>query len=302
MFTVRETKLFEIMKEKISNNLGIPMLHESSLDYPTVTHESVVIPNELGDEKISLMVKQSISDSNLIAQMLLNGQAKFAVEISSPYTIYRKIVKCEHKNGLSSEQVVDLCEELVEPPVYLRPLIIAELNSPLSIQLDKVHAVHKSWYGNKINILPGSILVRGQFWLPTSTMQSLVRIAKDEKGDLSPGTYEVSDCNSDGFYFKVTMHPNLFEVFLNPGSYEQRDHCNSILSGALSTGFEILRREPEYQPDDESGAGLPPVLHILYKKMVREGIETWDSDNFRSELAATSLRPIALEKRSYDND
>lgn len=287
------------MKKDTFNNHTIPMLHESSLDYPTVIHDSVVIPSEHEDEKISLVVKQSISDSNLIAQMLVDGQAKFVVEISSPYTMYRKFLKCEHESGLSSEQVVILYEELIEPPVYLRPLIIAELNSPFSIQLDEVHAVHSSWYGNKINILPGSILARGQFWLPTSTMQSLVRIAKDEKGDLSPGTYEVSDCNSDGFYFKVTMHPRLFEVFLNP-DYVERDHCNSILSGALSTGFDILRRD--YQPEDESGAGLPPVLHNLYKKMVREGIETWDSDYFKSELAATKLRPIVLEKKRGEDD
>ena len=272
------------------------MLHEGSLDYPNVVYESEITPNEQDHKNTSLKVKQSIDDSNLIAQMLKDGQAKFAVEISSPYTIYRKIVKCVHESRLSSEQVVSLHEELVEPPVYLRPLIIAELNSPLPIQLEEIHAVHKSWYGNKINILPGSILVKGQFWLPTSTIQSLVKIAKDEGSTLSPGTYIVSDCNSEGFYFKATMHPNLYDVFLNPGC--EYYHCKSILTGVLSTGFEILRRK--YNPKD--GTGLPPVLSNLYRLMESKGIEPWDSEDFQSELAATKLCPIMLGKIRYGND
>ena len=282
------------MNKRNSNSHAIPMLHEASLDYPAVEYESEVVSHGQDEETISLKVKQSICDSNLIAQLLNDKQANFAVEISSPYSIYRKIEKCEHGNDLTSEHVVTLSDEVVQTPVYLRPLIVAELKSPLPFELGEAHAVHKSWYGTKIEILRSSILARGQFWLPTSVMQSLVRIGKDEENKLSPGTYEVLDCNSDGFYFKVMMHPELFDIFL---AGNEVNHCNSILTGALATGFEILRRKKEeYHPDDENGAGLPQVLNSLYKKMEQEGIEPWDSDDFKSELAASKLCPITIKK------
>lgn len=286
------------MNRKTSNSHAIPMLHEASLDYPDVEYKSEVVSHGQDEETISLKVKQSISDSNLIAQLLNDKQANFAVEISSPYSIYRKIEKCEHGNDLTSEHVVTLSDEVVQTPVYLRPLIVAELKSPLPFELGEAHAVHKSWYGTKIEILRGSILARGQFWLPTSVMQSLVRIGKDEENKLSPGTYEVLDCNSDGFYFKVMMHPELFDVFCNPGN--EFNHCRSVLTGALATGFEILRRD--YQPEDENGTGLPQVLNTLYKKMEQEGIEPWDSNDFKSEVAASKLCPIILKKLKYEED
>ena len=37
------------------------------------------------------------------------------------------------------------------------------------------------------------------------------------------------------------MHPDLYRIVANPG--DEHDHCQSILTGCLSRGLEMLREE-----------------------------------------------------------
>ena len=285
------------MNANIFNPMPIPVLQEDSLDYPTATYISDVTPH--GSSPSELKIFQRVTDSNLAATLLADDMAKFAVEISSPYTTFRKIEICERTDLLSSEHVAALSEIDVQPPTYLRPLLIANPSTPLTVRLEDSHAVHKSWFGTTIKIYNGSILGKGSFWAPSSTMQSLIRVVKDENDQLSNGMYEVKEFSGDGFYFKVKMHPAQFEVFQNPG--EHHDHCRSVLVGALSRAFEILKEKHLNNEFGKEGTDLPPVLKALHAQMESTRILTWDVDGFCAEVAASQLRPLKLRRLKIDD-
>ncbi len=267
----------------------LPLLEESRMDYANSTYRISV---DQGDDKHSMDVRHEIQGKNLVASLLKESKAVFAVEVSSPYATFRHIEKSEIRGEISCTQKVSWDAAEVVPPVYIRPIVVVELAEPQNIKLStERHGVHSIWDGREIQLRSGTILAIDQFWAFRSTFESLLRLLEDPKGELKPGEYKVEESSSEGFHFKVTAHPELYSFLVTPPE-GQGDYRNGILTSALTVGFEILRRE--YGSKEGSGNLWEefPVLRELHTMLENEGIATWDNEDFHAEVAAARFRPF----------
>ena len=265
-------------------NDSFPMLVRERLDYTEGAYNVAVTRASQG---AGMLVRHRVSGRNLVAEFLERSEATFAVEVSAPYATYREIRSSEASGQVEALQEVSWSPQDVVPPVYLRPMVIATVEQPANIVLNGEHGVHQVWQGIEVEVAPGAILAADQFWRASSTWESLIRLAPCD--DLSPGVYRVEECTSEGFYFKVRMHPALFEKMVNQG--DAYDHCASILTACLSRGLEIVRVE---YTEDERWRDYP-VLNALYDKLKAHDLATWEDKHFRPDEVATGLKPIVFK-------
>ena len=164
-------------------------------------------------------------------------------------------------------------------------MVISDLKNSLSVTFNDSHGVHSIWKGVQTIVRPASILALRGFYLPIE-LASLIQLVKSE--ELNEGSYRVKESTGEGFYFQVEMAENLFNSIQNPRN--NTDHCNSILTGALASGLEILKRD---YADDENFERYP-VLKRLSLELQDRGLPLWYESNFRADEVATRLRPIVI--------
>lgn len=270
-------------------NTSAPLMSDTRMDYPNSAYFAVV---SRGSDQNSMEIMHAVRGDSLVANMLEASEAAFAAEVSAPYATYRKTEVSENIDGkLSVEQTVSWESNKIIQPVYIRPLVIATQKKKITLSADS-DGVHSLWDKQTVTLLPGTILAIDKFWRSKSTMESLLRLVKDET--LLPGTYRVDESTSEGFHFKVKAHPDLFGFLANPD--DRTDHRDAILVGALAAGFEILRRKYSANEEDAGEGGYDwrgfPTLRALHMHLVIEGITPWDEEDFCAEQAATMLRPL----------
>lgn len=259
-----------------------PILARDRLDYVEGSYEVGVKRASSGN---GMTVRHSVTGTNLVARLLEQNHALFAIEISSPYAAYRQVRKAEPIGATELKQEISWRPEDVVPPVYVRPLVIATSRDSISFKLNGQHGVHEVWRGVEVSISPGTILAQDQFWRASSTWESLIRLVSDKT--LEPGTYRVEINTSEGFHFSVQMHPELYNSMVNPG--DARNHRDSILTGCLGRGLGLIHAE---YGTDESWREFP-VLRALHRRLMDSGLETWDNnENFPADEIASRLRPI----------
>ena len=265
-------------------NDNLPVLTMDRLDYVEGAYEVAITRASKGT---GMEVRHRVSGRNLVAHFLKESKASFAVEVSAPYATYREILRADDSGEAEAVQTVFWKSEDVVPPVYLRPMAIATVTEPIKVVLNGEHGVHEIWHEVEVEVEPGVILAADRFWRAASTWQSLIRLGSNDT--LPAGVYRVDTNTADGFYFKVQMHPDLYRIMVNPGE-DEHDHCQSILTGCLSRGLEMLREE---YGEDERWQEYP-VLKALHAKLVDNQLPTWDEPGFRADEVATRLKPIVF--------
>ena len=268
-------------------NENYPILARDRLDYTDGAYEVNVKRAPNGD---AMEIHHVVSGRNLVTQLLKQSKAAFAVEVTAPYATYRRIETAERTGKVEFTQQVSWDADDIVPPVYVRPQVVSMAPQPVKIRLNGAHGVHEVWQRQSVEIQAGAILAIDQFWRTQSTWQSLIRLAADDA--FPEGSYRVEAVTGDGFHFKVRMHPSLFQKMVNPG--DDRQHCDSVLTGCLSRGLEIIRKE--FGTGD--GWKEYPVLRALHQKLEQNGTSTWDDEDFAADEAATRLRPIEFSTES----
>ncbi len=263
-------------------NANFPILADDRLDYIEGTYETQV---KRAPKGTGMTIRHLVDGSNLVSTLLKANKAAFAVEVSSPYATFRHIRMSESNGAIQLTQDVSWQADDVVPPVYVRPLVIATNTDPISFKLNGQHGVHELWQGVEISIPPGTILAHDQFWRASSTWESLIRLVSNDS--LAPGAYRVEMNTGEGFHFNVLLHPELFAWMANPGV--AKNHRDSVLTGCLARALELIHAE--YGEGDAWREF--PVLRALHRKLLDEGLDTWDHNkSFHADEVASRLRPI----------
>ena len=262
-------------------NGNCPLLSHDRLDYVDGAYEAIVRRATSGE---GMVVQHTVRGRNLVSNLLRQGKAAFAVEVSSPYATYREIRNADRNGEVELTQAVSWAPEEIVPPVYVRPLAIAVLDQPISITLNSRHGVHDLWKDVEVSLAPGTILAQDRFWRASSTLESLIRLVSNDA--LPPGAYRVDMNTGEGLHFMVQMHPELFGWMINPDAQRHRD---AILTGCLSRALEMIRTE--YGNDDRWREF--PVLRALHRKLNDDRLNTWeDGDAFHPDETASRLKPL----------
>ena len=260
---------------------NFPVLAKDRIDYVEGSYDVSVKRAETGT---GMAVSHVVSGRNLVSHLLKRSRAAFAVEVSAPYATYRRVCVAESCDKVELIQSVAWDPKDIVPPVYVRPLVISTASKVNQLELNGRHGVHAVWQGVQVEIEPGAILATDQFWRAASTWESLIRLVSNDS--LPAGTYRVELNTGEGFHFKVQMSPQLFEKMVSPG--EAHRHCQTILTGCLARGLEMVREE---YGSKERWREFP-VLRALHDKLLGEGLGTWEDEGFRPEEVATRLKPI----------
>lgn len=261
-----------------------PILANDRLDYINGSYETGV---KNATSETGLVIRHTVSGRNLVASFLKKSRAAFAVEVSSPYATYRQVRRLDPTGEAELTQVVSWEAEEIVSPVYVRPLVIATDPQSTPVKLNGNHGVHEVWQGTTVEVAPGTILAQDRFWRASSTWESLIRLVSNDT--LPAGAYRVETNTGEGFHFRVQMHPELFARMVNPGDAQHQ--CQSILTGCLSRGLELVR--VHYGEGDVWREF--PILRALYGKLIENGLETWDNnDDFHADEVASSLKPIVF--------
>ena len=272
--------------------VDFPVMSAERLDYTDGEYKAKVLPSR---DDGGLEVHHQVSGDNLVAQLLRQSKAAFAAEVAAPYSTYRRIhveQNGDYTKGVRLRQAIDWPNEAVVPPIHIRPLIVAKEREALA--LGPEDGVHALWQGVDIELRPGAIIAEGPFWRAASTLESLLRVAKDMQGQLKEGSYRVKADTSDGFHFKVIMHPSLYDSI---SAARFQNEAKTILTGALAQGLNILRER--HNGDWHQF----PVLRSLHKMIEQEGLSTWDTEEeFRADEVATRLKPIELNLKDMNDD
>ena len=263
-------------------SMNYPILARDRLDYLDGTYEARIKRTREG---AGMTIRHEVSGSNLVATLLKQNDAAFAVEVTSPYATYRQFRKAKVAGVTELTQQASWKAEDVVPPVYVRPLVIATNTQPTSFKLNGQHGVHEVWRGSEISVEPGMILAQDQFWRATSTWESLIRLVSEE--NFERGRYRVEMNTGEGFHFKVLLNPKLYAWMVNPG--DAKKHRDSILTGCLARALEMIH--VEYGKED--GWREFPVLRALHRKLIDSGLPTWDNNqSFHADDIASRLKPI----------
>lgn len=262
-------------------SLNIPILSSDRADYIEGNdYETRVFPSDAA----SFHIRHEVTGNNLVSHLLSKGDALFAAEACAPASTYRQIFVHRADGSTSCAQEIQVDECLIVQPLYVRPLIIFDINRTLEIFLDQSYGVHEIWQGERIFIRNAAILGLGGF-SSRAGIHSLLKLIEDK--DLPEGAFSVRPNSSDGFHFEMCVSHQLFHSIRNPAD---QDHRDSLLTAALASGLHYLKSDLANEDEWHQHVALT-ALHKYLKDM---NLPTWDDEDFNADEVATKLKPIRL--------
>ena len=264
-----------------------PILEEGNLSFPEGKYEVVMEPD--GD---SLRVKHVVEGAPFIERLVSEKKAICACTVSVPKASYRRIYK-----GAGFHQIVKLDQEwLAEPPI-LRPIVVC--CEPVEHKLSKADGVNDVWIGQRVSLGKGAKIALGSAFRPTSSMQALLSVEKDD--ELESGQIAVEICSEDGFYFRTKVAADLYNFIQKPGSETFALHRQSMLIHAVSCCFALLAKDYGNDGEGEDGWRSHTNLKALAADMESKGLDMWNTEEFIPERVATEMWPHPVPERSDES-
>ena len=265
---------------EVLRSLPYPVLEDGNLSYPEGEYTVDADPQ---DDGTSVRIHHEIQGAPFLDRLLIQGQARYGCLISVPLTGYRKL----HLSSDAYQRVQWDMAVVGEPPM-LRPLIVS--TTELSHTFGADDGVVEAWRGREIKLPKGARLALRGYLRSFSSLHELLEINQDQT--LPNGSLEVKACEEDGFYFKVSVAPDLSLFLQNSGG--RQDHRRSVLTHIVSRCFEILKQDYSDQSDDgEATGGWDQFrnLKALHHELIRRDLSTWEEDGFSPDKVATQRYP-----------
>ncbi len=262
----------------IVRSFPFPVLEEGNISFPRGEYAPEV---EIDEDGCMAQIHHKIRTASLIERFVNNKKAACCCTVSIPKTGYRELFR-----GNEFSQKITWNRDWVGEPPILRPLIVCTEEIEHELQIED--GVHDMWIGKVVRLQKGVKIAIGPDVRPTSSIQSLLNIEKDDS--IENGRMYVNPTTDNGFYFNVKVAPDLYKFLLNPGGVNCNKHRNSILTHAVSSCFSILAEEYN-DADGEDGWRSYSNLRALAGDMQDRQIPIWYEDDFKPEKAATILHP-----------
>ena len=264
-----------------------PLLEAGNLSFP----EGDYAPQLQATADGYVDLEHKISGAPLIESMLTRKLAVCACVFAVPITGYRRLLVAD-----TLKQKIEWEHGWVGEPPYFHPLILC--SEKVTHILKKSDGVHETWVGQKAIFEKGAKIALGPHFRLKSSLQSLLSIEMDER--LGKGQMKVEACTEGGFFFRVGVADDLHAFLMRnqSGTSEHYAQCRSIYTHAVSSCFEVLKRE--YGDGDDWQAF--PNLQALAGEMDKKGVDSWAEDDFCAEEAATKMYPHVVRAEAVSNE
>ena len=259
----------------VVRSFQFPVLEEGNLSFPQGKYAPTIDHNGC-----TAHIDHSVEKASLIEYFVNNGKAACCCIVSIPKTAYRELCQCE-----GFKQKIEWDSDWAGEPPYLRPLIVCQ--ETFTHDLKEEDGVHDLWIGKRIEFQKGAKIAIGPDLRPSAMRALLFIIAKDVS--LNKGQIHIDPCVDNGFYFKVHVSENLYELLQSPNGSDHHKHRGSIMTHAVSSCFVILAKD--YSEDGEGGWRDFSNLRALEGEMKSRGLPAWYEDDFKPEKVATAWHP-----------
>ncbi len=237
----------------------------------------------------TILISHHLGGSNLVVDLLEQGHASFAITVSAPDTMIRRIIvegralSRSSDGEFGSQQQVKLSKVEYTGTVFVRGSVLVTQN--VAVTVDSKHGLLPELLGSSFELPRGTVIAtEGMHAFGIGTLSALLRLRKDTK--LKEGQLSVAMDESNGFRFLVRVGPRLFGQVIRANGPAEKAHANSVCTHALSRGLDLLRDDPRKDDWWQSY----PSLRWLEREITKRGLPTWEQDGFRAEIVATALR------------
>ena len=259
-----------------------PVLATNSLDYQSDhKYETRHEIHEGTDSQ--LVLEHQLTENNLVAQLLQEGKAQFSCTFTSTSSAYREVFT-ESGQLTTHKQIIELDRSRATYPLFCQSAIIT-VDEIFHVVAPDTDGLHEFWHGASLVFPKGAILAITPFWRANDPLRSILSVKKARDGVLPDGCFEVKEAEENGFYFEMTVAPDLYGCLRNPGNATA--HRDSIYSTALAQGFEIL--QTRYK---EKEAWTPHHnLRGLFEMLTSRKLSTWMDDEFSPNRTVAKFHP-----------
>ena len=265
-----------------------PIMSDESLDFLNSGGEYTTELSLYEDEN-KVVIGHELKGENIVSHLLKGSKAKFACIVVLPSTMYRRIHPSE-SSSTNCNQNIDLSEsgcyqKMNQDLLMFRPVVLTKEKIEKKVDGND-GLLSEFWEGQSISIPKGSIIAYGPWKRIGGRLGSLLHVKYDP--DLGEGEMRVEDALTNNFQFFV--HVGGEKLYHNLRSSSKK-HSRSVLTHALSVGFEILKEKYKHEDSWQNHLNLRFVKEMLEDKELMH----WSDDDFKSELAATKLFPHIFE-------
>jgi len=255
-----------------------PILETGNLSYPNGFY---AVDFQAGADRSSFTLRHRVEGAPLISRLLRDGAAKCICTISSPVSTFRDTLVSDTE----IQTVLWNRDDLGEPPLFT-PMIVAM--EPLALELDADReGTHAAWNGVRVRFLKGSRLAVGPVIQLQSSPLHMLTIRVDSS--LTEGSFFV-EAETEPFRFVAKVSPKL-HTYLQRGAGAPR---HNIMTHVVTSCLRLLQQSFSEDSDGEGGWRAHRSLRALSDLLDGKNLSHWTDENFRPELVATQLYPLAL--------
>ena len=259
-----------------------PVLEAGNGSYASGIYSVIAEDQERGK---SLKLRHQVRGAPLVEKWIASGKTKFVCSVASPRSMYRRLHVSDNP-----EQLVEWSrDELGEYPMFTPMIVVAkEIIYVADSATDGLSAL---WNDAELRLPKGARIAMGATFKLQAGISGLLDFNLGE--DLAPGRYRVEPSSEDGFKFKVYMAQDLYEHL----RYRRDDLAGTnIMTGVVATAFSILQRAYHQDESEDGGDTWRSFRNLvgLAALLNERGLGHWVDEQFKAEMAATSLYPHKL--------
>ena len=210
-------------------------------------------------------VTNEILDAPELTALVNQGQAKWAVEVRCPKTLYAHTYQYA-----TSAFELSWAPSDVDGQLFLRPGLIATCD----LSLPATGLIEGFWEPPLL-VPRGWWLAQGRTFKTQGLAESLLRFRRH--GDLEDGTMSViPDMGSGNIQFIVSLAPDLFD---------QRRTDRDVQIAALVAALSQLKQLTVEELDNT-------VFEAVKQRLDDANVPNWEDDSYDPALAATTIEPF----------
>ncbi len=243
-----------------------------------------------GGPAATISITHHLGGSNLVVDLLEQGLTSFAITVSAPETMFRKIF-VDDRRPVQSEggefvllQPIELNKADFTGTVFVRGSVLVTQNVPVVVESG--HGLRNELLGCSFELPRGTVIAtEAMHAFGIGTLSALLALRKDKK--LKDGQIRVESDETSGYRFILYVGQRLHKQMRTAGRPAEHAHVRSICTHALSRGLQLLR--DDIREDSEWWTSFSS-LRWLAARIASCKLPRWDQDGFCSEVAATAIR------------
>lgn len=274
---------------QLTNSYPYPLLEEDRYDYlENMNYEVEQIEGSFD----YITFEHRVEGSNLISQLLENGEAKFVTTVVLKSALYRETFdEVEKITATTVKQKVPL-QTTSETQNFISSVVYIGDDKEIILDSAKM-GLDDFWDNTKVQLLKGSILATAGWRELENSASDLLTVKKDE--NIKYG-FDVEIDSSEGGRFEALVNTKLFDALNSMSTNDE--HRRSIIIHILCVGFMSLQKYYE-----ENGSEELTNFNGIKLELKSKDMPTWEEkEGFNPNRVACMFLEHKFVLRGEDDE